>query len=72
MYIFFTIVLIIYCLNILITFKLPSKTVVTYLEILRLENLHGEREGMHVHFERVKLCKVTIWKTTLQEMGVEN
>jgi len=28
-----------------------------------------EREGMHVHFEGVKLCKVTVWKTKLQGKG---
>lgn len=28
-----------------------------------------EREGMHVHFEGVKLCRVTVWKTKLQGNG---
>jgi len=34
-----------------------------------VENLDGEREGMHVHFEWVKLCRVTVWKTKLNGNG---
>jgi hypothetical protein len=48
MCIFVTAVIIIYHLNILITFNFSSKTIIDLVGKLQVENLRGGRQGMHV------------------------